>query len=262
MMPDLLAEDEPAPVAVENPSGRSPFLLIADHAGNRAPAALGQLGLPQSQLDRHIGIDIGILGVATALSRMLDATLIYQRYSRLVIDCNRHPSRADAFPDVSDGTSVPANIGLSIADKALRERTIFRPYHAAISAEIDRRLAIGHPPVLIALHSFTPRHSDYPAPRPWHVGVLWNRDARLAQQMILALQREADLNVGQNEPYCVSDEIDYAIPVHGEARGLFHVELEIRQDLIDTKDGQMAWAARLAGVLPRATAALALRASG
>ncbi len=249
-MTSLIADDEPAPFLAERPDASSRFLFIADHAGNRVPQSLAQLGLPKEELDRHIGIDIGILGVGKALSEALDATLIHQPYSRLVIDCNRRPGRADAMPAISDGTVVPGNQTLSAADRTLREQAIFWPYHNCIRTHIDARIAAHHPPVLVALHSFTPRHGDYPAPRPWHIGVLWNRDATLAREVISALQAQADLTVGLNEPYGVSDDVDYAIPVHAEVRGLLHVELEIRQDLITTPQGQAIWAARLATILP------------
>jgi predicted N-formylglutamate amidohydrolase len=253
---DLISTGEPAPVTLELVDGRSPFLLIADHAGNRVPSSLGRLGLPQAELDRHIGIDIGILGVGRGLARRLDATFIHQPYSRLVIDCNRRPGRADAMPEVSDSTVVPGNLGLDGAARALREAAIFRPYHARIAAEIDARLAAGRPVVLVALHSFTPRHGDHAAPRPWEIGVLWNRDARLASALIDVLQAEGGLTIGINEPYGVNDDIDYAIPVHAERRGLLHVEIEIRQDQIADAAAQTAWAARLARLLSMALAGL------
>jgi predicted N-formylglutamate amidohydrolase len=255
-MDALLAADEPAPVGVLRPAAPSAVLLIADHAGNRVPRTLARLGLPQRDLDRHIGIDIGILGLGTTLSQRLDATLIHQPYSRLVIDCNRRPDRPDAMPEVSDGTRVPGNLGLTAAARAARMAAIFVPYHARIAAEIDRRLARNRPPVLVALHSFTPRHGDHPAPRPWHVGVSWLRDDRLARPLLAALAEERGLVVGENQPYGVSDSIDYALPVHAAARGLMHVELEVRQDLIGDAAGQGAWAARLARSLHRALAGL------
>lgn len=257
-MGDLIAADEPAPVHVLRAGGDSPFLLIADHAGNHVPRSLAMLGLPQSELDRHIGIDIGILGVGRNLSELLDATLIHQAYSRLVIDCNRHPDRPDAMAEVSDGTRIPGNAGLDSAARAARVAAVFTPYQNRIAAEIDRRLARGRPSVLVSLHSFTPRHGDHPAPRPWQVGVLWNRDDRLARALIAVLQAEGDLVIGRNEPYGVSDANDYAVPVHAEGRGLVHVEIEIRQDLVGTAEGQGEWASRLARALPRALADLDL----
>lgn len=247
----LLRPGDPDPVGVERPGGTSPVLLIADHAGAAVPGALGGLGLPADALSRHIAIDIGILGVGLHLARTLDATLIHQRYSRLVVDCNRQPGRADAMAAVSDGTVVPGNVALTDADRAARMAAIFAPYHARIAAEIEARLAAGRPPVLVALHSFTPHHGDHPAPRPWHVGVLWNRDPRLARALIAELEGEGGLEVGRNVPYGVDDTVDYAVPVHAEARGLLHAEIEIRQDLIADAPGQANWAARLARVMAR-----------
>jgi predicted N-formylglutamate amidohydrolase len=247
----LIAPDEPAPVVIERADGGSPMLLIADHAGNLVPRALRQLGLPQSELDRHIGIDIGILGVCRELSGILGTTLIHQRYSRLVIDCNRHPQYDSAFALVSDQTPVPGNEGLTVADAARRITEIFMPYHAAISRELDRRENANRPTALIAMHSFTPHHKVLKAARPWPVAVLFNRDARIADLLIRGLRDEAGLNVGVNEPYKVDDESDYAVPVHGEQRGVPVVEIEIRQDLITTAEDQKKWAALLAPFLRR-----------
>ena len=245
----LIAAGEPSPAVVERANGASPVLLIADHAGSLVPRSLQQLGLPQPELDRHIGVDIGILGVCQALSETLDATLIYQRYSRLVIDCNRHPQYESAFAAVSDQTRVPGNTGLTVADAARRITEIFMPYHTAISRELDWRSNNHRPAALIAMHSFTPHHKVLSAPRPWPVAVLFNRDARIAGRLILKLRDEAGLNVGVNEPYKVDDESDYAVPVHGEQRGVPVVEIEIRQDLIATLEGQKKWAALLAPIL-------------
>jgi predicted N-formylglutamate amidohydrolase len=244
--------DEIAPVCVHRPDGASPFLLTGDHAGKRVPRSLGALGLPQEELDRHIGHDIGVEAVGLRLADRLDATFLWQPYSRLVIDCNRRPCQADSIPEVSDGTVVPGNRALDPADREARRLAIFEPYHARIAAEIDHRLTERRPAILVALHSFTPRHGDFPAPRPWHVGILWNRDDRLARPLAARLAAERGLRVGRNEPYVVSDELDYAIPVHGEARGLVSVEIEMRQDLIADTAGQRDWADRLARVLPEA----------
>jgi predicted N-formylglutamate amidohydrolase len=253
----LLGPDDPAPVGVLNPDGAGDFLIIADHAGDGIPRALGDLGVSSADRARHIAVDIGVLGVSTQLSALLDAPLIHQRYSRLVIDCNRPPASPSAMPVRSDGTDVPGNRDLSAADRAMRVDEIFAPYHAAIGAGLDRRIAAGRAVAVIAMHSFTPRHGDYPAPRPWHVGVLFNRDDRLARAAIARLGADPDLVVGINEPYGVDDEIDYAVPVHCEARGLIHVEFEIRQDLIADEAGQADWARRLGRILPLALGDLA-----
>ncbi len=243
----LLATDEPSPWHIEQAEGASPWFLICDHAGTRIPRRLGTLGLDPMALASHIAWDIGAAAVACRLGAVLDATVILQPYSRLVIDCNRPPRSMDAIVDLSERTVIPGNQNVTTADAAAREREIFAPYHARISALLDERRQRGQPTLLLALHSFTPVYLG--VARPWHVGVLYNRDARLAHILARALVNEGDLVVGDNQPYAVSDETDYAIPHHGEARGLAHVELELRQDLIYDADGQAAWAQRLARLL-------------
>jgi len=251
---ELLRAQDPPPVGEERLDGPSPFLLIADHAGNAVPERLGDLGITSVDLNRHIGIDIGIHGVSERLSALIDAPYIFQRYSRLVIDCNRPPGHPTSIAPLSDGTRVPANRDLSAAEALLREQEIFWPYQRAIAGQIARMRLTGRTPAVIAMHSFTPKHGDYPAPRPWHIGVLFNRDDRLARPLIALLEAEGDLTVGVNEPYAVDDSGDYAVPVHCEKGGLLHVELEIRQDLIESAEGQAGWAERLARLLPLALA--------
>jgi predicted N-formylglutamate amidohydrolase len=246
----LLSEDEPPPEEVARPDGGSPFLIICDHAGRRLPRALGNLGLSDGELAMHIAWDIGARGVALRLAAELDAVVVCQRYSRLVIDCNRPPGAVDSIAALSERTLIPGNQALSLADKERRAREIFEPYHARIRAELDRRLAAGHVTILVAVHSFTPAFLDIP--RPWHTGVLFNRDARLAEPLLGLLRAEGDLVVGCNQPYAANDLCDFSVVHHGEARGLPHVELEIRQDLIADEAGQAAWAARLARLLPLA----------
>jgi predicted N-formylglutamate amidohydrolase len=250
-MPDsLLAAGDSAPVTVYNENGRSPILIVADHAGNSVPRALGRLGVPQAEYERHIAWDIGIAGVCRLLADGLDATLVQQNYSRLVIDCNRAPGSETSIPEISELTPVPGNIGLSEGRKAARVREIFRPYHDRIEAELGRRRQAGRPTALIAMHSFTPVF--FGVARPWHAGVLYNRDPRFAHFLMTLLNREQGLVVGDNEPYSVTDASDYTIPVHGEQRGLHHVAIEIRQDLIAENTGQRAWGGLLARLLPQA----------
>ena len=243
----LLAPDEPCPWHIERADASSPWFLLCDHAGRRIPRRLGTLGLDPTALASHIAWDIGAAAVACRLGETLDATVVLQPYSRLVIDCNRPPHSIDAIVGLSERMVIPGNQGLAPAEAAAREREIFAPYHARIAALLDARLRRGQPTLLIALHSFTPVYLGLA--RPWQVGVLYNRDARLAHALAQALVAEGDLVVGDNQPYAVSDETDYAIPRHGEARGLAHVELEIRQDLIADAAGQAAWAQRLARLL-------------
>ncbi len=246
----LLAKDEPSPVTVFNAGGRSPFLLVADHAGNAIPRALRSLGLTEAERRRHIAWDIGIAAASRLLAQALDAPLILQNYSRLVIDSNRPPGSPSSILAISESTPVPGNVGLGDSEKTARERDIFRPYHDRIAAELERRRQTGQPVALISMHSFTPVYEG--VARPWHAGVLSNRDRRLADRLLPLLRGEAGLVVGDNEPYDVSDATDYTIPVHGEGRGLAHVAIEIRQDLIAEDAGQRDWSARLARLLPQA----------
>jgi len=244
----LLASDDPVPVTVRNPGGASPFLLVSDHAGKLVPRALSDLGVSEAERARHIGWDIGIAAVGSLLADALDATFVQQNYSRLVIDCNRTPGSETSMPEVSELTCIPGNVGLSDAAKAAREREIFRPYHDAIEAELERRHDAGRAVALIALHSFTPLFKG--VQRRWHAGLLYNRDPRFAHILMRLLTAEAGLVVGDNEPYSVTDDTDYTIPVHGERRGIHHVAIEIRQDLIADVKGQREWAALLTRLLP------------
>lgn len=241
----LLGPDDPAPFTLIGEGAPSPFLLIADHAGQAVPAALDRLGLAQAELDRHIGWDIGVAGTTRRLAALLDATAVLQTYSRLVIDCNRPLDAPGSIAAVSDGTDIAANLAASGAQRAQRVAEVFSPYHDAIRAQLDARAARGQPTLLIAMHSFTPEFAGIV--RPWHAGVLYQRDNRLAMALKPLLEAQG-LVVGDNEPYSVSDATDYAIPVHGEARGLVHLELEIRHDLIADAPGQEAWAQRLAAL--------------
>jgi predicted N-formylglutamate amidohydrolase len=202
---DLLALDESAPVAVCNENGASPFLIVADHAGNLMPRALGRLGVAETECERHIAFDIGIAAVCRLMAGALDATLVQQNYSRLVIDCNRAPGSETSILEMSELTPIPGNKGLSKERKAARVREIFRPYHDRIAAELDRRQQAGRPAALIAMHSFTPVFNG--VARPWHAGVLYNRDPfrltsrwRCLCEAVLGRKR-------YNEPHSVTDDL-------------------------------------------------------
>ncbi|WP_298106361.1 N-formylglutamate amidohydrolase [Bradyrhizobium sp.] len=250
----LLGDEDAPPVVEQNPSGRSPFLLTSDHFGRAIPRRLGDLGLPESELTRHIALDIGIAGVARALSERLDAHLIAQRYSRLVIDCNRPFTSPGSIPLISEATTIPGNEGLAREAVEARRREVFGPYHRRITEVIDQRLRDGIPTVLLSLHSFTPVYAGIK--RPWHVGTLYQRDSRLPPLLLSALRAQGDLVVGDNEPYAVSNETDYTIPVHGEARSLMNTGIEIRQDLIGDQSGQGQWADRLGAIFTEIEATL------
>ncbi len=248
----LLDPDEPDPVALTNEAGGSVFFLACDHGGRAIPRRLGRLGLTEADTLRHIAWDIGIAAVGRQISAQLDAALIIQTYSRLVIDCNRDPSVPSSIAESSEDTEIPGNRDLTETDRAARRDAIFRPYQDSIAAALDHRKAAGRPSALVALHSFTPVFRG--VSRPWHVGVLFNRDARLSYALLDLLRAEGDLVVGENEPYRVTDLTDYTVPVHGERRRLPYLEIEIRQDLITDPAGQAAWAERLARLLPAAYA--------
>lgn len=243
-----------SPVIERNTNGASPFLLTCDHYGRVIPDALGDLGLPESELTRHIAWDIGIAGVAEQVSDALGAHLIAQRYSRLVIDCNRPPKVASSIPVLSEATAIPGNEGISSAEADARRVAIFAPYHDRIDAAIDARLAQGRPTVLVSLHSFTPVYAG--VARPWHIGTLYHHDRTVAPLLLRLLRAEGDLVVGDNQPYAVSDLTDFTIPVHGEKRGLMNTGIEIRQDLIADEAGQAQWAERLTRLLREIEATL------
>ena len=248
----LLSPDEPPPVEVLRESGSSDLLLTADHAGRLIPRSLNRLGVAEAELLRHIAWDIGIEAVTRRLSESLNATAILQRYSRLVIDCNRDPSVPSSMPEISELTDIPGNRNLTDQQRAARIAEIFAPYHDRIRTLLDARAA--RRTTVVAMHSFTPTFKG--ESRAMQVGVLYNRDARLANIMLELLRAEGDLVVGDNAPYAVSDATDYTVPVHAERRGLTHVEIEIRQDLIEHEAGQAQWAARFARLLKTADARL------
>lgn len=237
---------DPPPARITNADGASRYLLIGDHAGNAVPAALGMLGLERAELERHIGWDIGVAGLGRALAATLDAAFVEQRYSRLVVDCNRGPDARDAVPEVSDGTRVPGNAHLTPQQRAARFAAIHEPYHRTIADALARRDADGRPTVLVALHSFTPAMAG--RTRPWHVGVLHHLgDTRFAMDVLSRLRAEQDLVVGDNEPYRM-EGTDYSVPRHAyPARP--YLELEIRQDLLADEHGRREWNARIARIL-------------
>jgi predicted N-formylglutamate amidohydrolase len=240
--PRLLEPDEPPPFEVVNPGGTANTLLICDHASNRVPRRLHSLGLARDQLEQHIGWDPGAAAVARALAARLNAPLILGGYSRLAIDLNRPLASPELIAPQSAGIPIPGNQGLSSQARAARLAALFAPYHQAIAQWLD-----AHPDPalrLISMHSFTPRLAGQL--RPWPVGLAYGRDPRLAQQLRPLLARQADLLVGDNQPYGIEDAHDFTLPTHGERRGIPHVMIEIRQDGLQTQAQACAWAERLA----------------
>lgn len=242
----LLATDDPSPVRVENPEGASLFLLLGDHAGNRVPRRLGNLGLDQHDLQRHIALDIGISRLGRALAARLDAPFVEQRYSRLVIDCNRATDAADSIAEQSDGTIVPANRSLSPEDRQARQAEVFAPYHHRIAAMLKARDEAGSDTVLISLHSFTPTLGG--TPRPWDIGVLHDGgDNTFALGLLERLGADGAWRIGDNQPYRM-DQIDYTVPRHAHPQRRRYAELEVRQDRLEDDAGVTA----MVGVLAKA----------
>ena len=247
MVPGLLVAGDPPPLEIVNPEGKARLVLIGDHAGRAIPQRLGKLGLAQAELDQHIGWDIGIGAMARRMAAALDAPALIGGYSRLVIDCNRRLDDPSSIAQESDRIPVPGNRGLSPADRQARAEAIFHPYHRAIDAIIAAKRDAGPVPAVISLHSFTPRMNGLA--RPWHVGVLWNRDPRLPVPLMARLLKEPGIVVGDNEPYSGRDEHGYSMPSHAEAPGLPHALFEVRQDLIGHEAGVVEWADRLVKAL-------------
>ena len=246
----LLSPDEPPPFLEAGIDGQSHFVIVVDHASRRIPRVLGDLGLSAAELQRHIAWDIGALGVAQRMAAALDAPLVAQNYSRLVIDCNRDPKVATSIPTIGETVEIPGNIGLSDDEIRARRVEIFEPYHDRVRTLLDGRAAAGRPTILVAQHSMTNIFKG--VRREMHAAVLYNRDRRFAGLVLDRLRAETGLVIGDNEPYFVSDETDFTVPRHGEARGLPHVEIEIRQDLIGDDAGQEEWARRLCRALQAA----------
>jgi predicted N-formylglutamate amidohydrolase len=245
----LLAADDPPPFELVRQEGRAALLLICDHASRAIPRALGRLGLEESLLMRHIGWDIGAAGVTRRLAALLDAPAVLCGYSRLVIDCNRGLGDPTSIPEVSDGIAVPGNVGLTPAARVARVDGIFGPYHAAIATQLAAFADRGVVPVLFSVHSFTPVMNGFA--RPWHVGILWDKDPRVPVPLIAELAAADPRRiVGDNEPYSEREApAGYSVRTHAVPAGLPHAGVEIRQDLIDTDAGIVEWADALAAAL-------------
>jgi predicted N-formylglutamate amidohydrolase len=218
------------------------FVFFCDHATNYVPPELNNLGLPASELQRHIAWDIGAAEVTRMLSEIFDAPATFSTVSRLVIDCNRHPDASDSIPEISDGTVIPGNTGLSASDRAHRVDRWFRVYHDAIESVLDGREAI-----TVSIHSMTPCLAGMK--RPWQIALSSYRDRSLVDPLLAALRLPADIVVGDNEPYDLDPAVDYSTPYHALRRGLPHLQIEFRQDEVADADGQERWARRFAEVL-------------
>ncbi len=253
--PSLIGPGDPPLLDRIEPDGPTPVLLLADHAGNAVPRGLDRLGVEADVLARHVAYDIGAAALTRALAGRLGAAALLHRYSRLLIDPNRPLDDPTSICAISDRAVVPGNRGLTAEQRARRAATFFVPYHRAIEQRLDAWLDAGALPAVVAVHSFTPALRGFP--RPWHVGVLWAEDGRIARPLIDALGRDPTLCVGDNQPYDGRNRHGYTVETHALARGLPHVLIEVRQDLIAEVAGQRAWADRLADALAPILAAVA-----
>ena len=243
----LLGPGDPPPFRWHRHQGRRPWLVVCDHAGRAFPAALGRLGLPPEATARHIAWDLGAGELACALADRLDAPALLANYSRLVVDCNRRLEDPTAFTVNGDGHRIPGNEQLSDAELARRAVACYRPYHEAIAGYLGALRGAGAAPLLVAIHSFTPVYRA--AARPWHVGVLWDTDDRIALPLLAWLRREPGLVVGDNQPYSGRYPADYTVWQHAGRERHPVICLEIRQDLLLTRQGVAEWAERLARAL-------------
>lgn len=228
------------------------LLFLADHASNAIPDDYGGLGLPTAALERHIAYDIGVRSLTVALAERFGAPAVLSRFSRLLIDPNRGLDDPTLVMRLSDGAIVPGNAQHDAAERGRRIARFWRPYDAAVGETIAAMRATGRLPIIVSIHSYTPVWRGWA--RPWHAGILWNRDPRLPVPLIAALRREPGLIVGENEPYdgaLAGDCLDR----HARVAGLPHVLIEVRQDLIAEAIGVAAWTERLGLVLTEALAA-------
>ncbi len=243
--PSIAPREEDSYVVLPGRADRG-LIIVCDHAANLLPPEYGTLGLPAAQLERHIAYDIGVASIVRALAAELGVPAAMTRYSRLLIDPNRGRDDPTLIMRLSDGAVIPGNRKLDAAERDKRARLYYEPYHRAISAMIDQCLATGVEPLLLSVHSFTESWKEFS--RPWHVGVLWDGDGRLARPLLDSFHAEGDLIVGENEPYAGRLEGD-CLWQHGEQRGLASAIVEIRQDLIRSEAGQVAWSERLCRIL-------------
>mgnify|MGYP001043111444 CR=1 FL=1 len=228
------------PFRIVNPRGPSSLVFICDHASNRVPDEFGDLGLPESEMQRHIAWDIGAGAVAEILAKYFDAPLVLSQVSRLVIDCNRALDDPGLTPAISDGTKIPANQGLTDRERRRRWKTYHQPYHDEIEKIIAAKLTDRQAPIVVSIHSMTPVMKGFA--RPWQIAMCSAADRRLNDPVLAALRKRGDITVGDNEPYTLDSKEDYSVPYHAMRRNLRHLQVEFRQDEVATPEGQRRWA--------------------
>lgn len=239
--------DWPQAVEIVNEGGSSEIVLLCEHASNHMPACYRRLGLDAQHLQRHIAWDIGAAEVTRRLSARLDAPAFLSNYSRLLIDLNRPLGSAGSIPVRSEDTEIPGNAELDEVERARRAAIMFTPFHDEVARHLDSRQASGKPTRIVTIHSFTPVF--FGEKRPWHAGVLFDRAAALGEALLDGLRTDPSLNVAANVPYVISEDADYAVPVHGDRRGIEAVLVEIRQDLLADEAGIEEWTGKMAAAL-------------
>ena len=239
--------DWPDPVECLNEGGASPIVLLCEHASNHIPADYAGLGLAPSDRERHIAWDIGAAAVTRRLAALLDAPAFLGAYSRLLIDLNRPVHVEGSIPVRSEATDIPGNRALPPHERALRERRIFAPFQAQVAAHMAARASRSLPTLLVSIHSFTPVLNG--VERPWHAGVLFGQAEAFGRRLIGRLSTDPSLRIGENQPYSVSRDEDFALLVHGDDRGVPAVLIEIRNDGIADEGSVAAWADRIAAAL-------------
>jgi predicted N-formylglutamate amidohydrolase len=238
---------EPAAPAVVpvNPAGRAPFVLLCEHASRLLPPGYGRLGLEAAELDRHIAWDIGAAELATRVACLLDAPLFLAGYSRLLIDLNRPPDSPTSIPEISEATFIPGNVGLDAAERRRRHEIWFKPFHDAVAAFLEARN--GTATTVIGIHTFTPVFKG--VSRGWQAGVLFRQAETLGERLAEAIEKRCGTPVGRNEPYRVTLEEDYTVPVHGDGQNRPAALIEVRQDLVTDVFGIERWSRLLAAAL-------------
>ncbi|MBK1667132.1 hypothetical protein CKO28_03615 [Rhodovibrio sodomensis] len=239
----MLSGEDGSPVETVNPDGRADVVLICEHAANRIPDALDDLGLDAETRGSHVAWDPGAAEVARAMADRLDAPLFLQRFSRLVYDCNRPVFAASAVPAVSERYVIPGNDGLDRAARADRQAAVYLPFRDCVAGFVRRRIAAGRPPAIVTVHTFTPVFEG--RRRTTELGVLHDADARLADAVLALLSAESDLEVRRNDPYGPADGVTHTLKVQALGHGLPNVMFEIRSDLVADAAGQRAFAERL-----------------
>lgn len=242
----LLSANDPIPVEIINPDSRYPVILVSEHAGNLVPSRLTSLGLSSSELNKHIAWDIGAEKTARLIAKKLGATLVLQRYSRLVIDCNRPPDSSSSILVVSDGIRIDGNQNLAGLERKARVDEVFMPFQQVVANQVKKNTC----KMVLSIHSFTRTMNGFR--RPWDIGFLFRHDELTSNELMTDLSSDIPRNViGMNEPYQIDDEDDWFVPKHGEASGKFHSLIEICNDQIDSEVGQLAWADKLAMSIDR-----------